>query len=272
MMAQPQLDASLEGLLAGFENADRLRIVLDQARIRSALQLKAWLRRYDADAMADKVILLALHYPTSSSWCSNPMDRQLLRSFYEFVQPFVDKAADAQCHTMMVTNFRSSTSSLSMTPHDIPPEISAPAALGGDRKRIRLNPITIDEILPPIAGKKTISRQDWEDGNRRVHVYRLARIAQRAGSAAQLWDSFSRCEDPADRQKLWIDTLGAGAWRSLRAVVYAFEAFERWALRESPPAMIYPADIFTVIKYMMFREKKALKDGKIRCPRLSRRG
>ena len=68
---------------------------------------------------------------------------------------------------------------------------------------------------------------------------------------------------PEDRERLWKDTLGAGSWRSIRAVIYAFEALERWARDYYPNTPLYPMSVNTAIQYILDRETHA-KDGK--CP------
>ena len=68
-----------------------------------------------------------------------------------------------------------------------------------------------------------------------------------------LWDPL-QCFELADRQRLWLDTISVGAWRSIRAAIYAFEAFERWA--KPSGVRIYPvSSINTVIAYILWRDK-----------------
>ena len=112
----------------------------------------------------------------------------------------------------------------------------------------------MEEILPPLPDKKTILRAEWDDHMRSIFVHRLARIAQRAGHAAELWDRLKAFE-AADQQTIWRDTLGAGAWRTLRAIVYAFEALERWAAAQSPVVNVFPVQIEDLVRYLLHRER-----------------
>ena len=88
--------------------------------------------------------------------------------------------------------------------------------------------------------------QEWEEAQHRIWIYRLARIAQRAGDATKIWAQLQAFK-PTDRDRLWDDTLGSGEWRSSRAICYAFEALERWAIKAGGQN-VFPVSIEALVQ------------------------
>ena len=66
-------------------------------------------------------------------------------------------------------------------------EVHPPSVLGSDYKKRRLCPADVDEALPPRPklGEGPASLQDWENEQQQTWILRLARIAQRAGTATK---------------------------------------------------------------------------------------
>jgi hypothetical protein len=171
---------------------------------------------------------------------------------------------------MMLTGFRPQIANEDADPPETRTELArrveiASSSLGEDRKRRRTLPIDAVEILPPPIANTTLNRADWLLGQKQIYVYRLTRIAQRAGDKAKLWESLASFE-PADRHRLWTDILGRGSHLTIRGCVCGFEALERWSRYDRKPSpIIYPATIETLIQYVLDAERKAVAKKKI-CP------
>jgi len=242
-MSDQPLDASLTQLWRDLPGCDRASRLLRLARIRAVEQIDA-LRIKDAAAFADLVLQLATHFdPSLPHWPELAGAKEDLCNFWEICGASIPEVASSsrrlRRHGILHTGGESAQAISEAAEVAVAAQSSA---LAGDRKRRRIFPAEVNEILPPPPAEASPSIADWEAAQHRFWIYRLARIAQRAGGRAGIWEAIQKF-DPIDRDRLWDDTLGASEWRTTRAICYAFEALERWAIKVGRSAEIFPASI-----------------------------
>ena len=279
------LDPCLQGILKGTPGEERISRALALANVFAIEQLEAigvsvqkgstgptsLESRPEADIVADRILRVAAHQePEEWKTSIGKDEREKVSTKAELV---------AFWHTWGPSIGRLAEESRRQRSHGIlhhgggeeffikvikePPEVHSPSVLGRDHKKRRLCPADVDEILPPRpkTGDGPASLQDWENEQQQTWILRLARIAQRAGTAAKIWNSIQNFA-AVDRDRIWTDTLGASEWRTTRSVCYAFEALERWHQRRIRTrstlqgTTIYPPDIDGLVQYLLDRDKE----------------
>ncbi len=253
-MEPTSLDPSLKALLRDLPGEERATRLLRTSRIRAVEQLAA-LQITDVSQFADLVLSLAARCdPEIVHWPELRGARGDLVHFWEICGPSIPESAatsrQVRSHGILHEGGEA-TQTLRELVED--PARVAPSPLQSDRKRRRIYPSTVDEILPPPAMKPTPRLQEWEEIQHNFWIYRLSRIATRAQGAAGIWQAIQAFPE-IDRDQLWKDTLGASEWRTTRAICYAFEALERWALKKDLD--VYPARIETLVRYILDRDRE----------------
>ena len=207
------LDPCLQGILRGTPGEDRISRALALAHVCAIEQLEAIAvsiqkgskvptsleSRPEADIVAERILRVAAHQEPEEWKTSIGKDvREKVSAKAELV---------AFWHTWGPSISRLAEESRRQRSHGIlhhgggeaffikvikePPEVHSPSVLGSDHKKRRLCPADVDEILPPRPklGEGPASLQDWENEQQQTWILRLARIAQRAGTAAKIWNS-----------------------------------------------------------------------------------
>ena len=254
------LEPSLSALVQANPGAPQIIWLLSRARIRALGQLEALTHGLvTADKITGVIFKLAKsftnddhafnEYFKTAGVTEEDVKRDTRIFFQTWSAAFSRLAADSRRIRSHGIMHAGEDDDIRTTRQLFAPSPEAPSALSSDYKRRRICPAEIAEIMPPppaAAGPKP-SLAAWEQAQKSKWVYRMAKIAQRAGNAAGIWSSLEKFE-VIDRDKLWADALGAGEWRTTRAVCFSFEALERWAQKVGRHKEVFPAQIELLVQ------------------------